>query len=81
MKKCLLSVALVFVILTTFSNLAIGNNSTLLFFESDSNKYEIDTTFKLYIKISDVSDLFGYSINLDYDETKLVLLEVSEGDF
>lgn len=81
MKKCLLSVALVFVILITFSNLAIGNNSTLLFFESDSNKYEIDTTFKLYIKISDVSDLFGYSISLDYDETKLVLLEVSEGDF
>lgn len=80
MKKATVSVALVFAILLAISNVAIGN-STLLFFESDSNKYEVDTTFKLSIKVSDVTDLFGYSINVDYDEPKLAPFEITEGDF
>ncbi len=80
MKKATVSVALVFAILLAISNVAIGN-STLLFFESDSNKYEVDTTFKLSIKVSDVTDLFGYSINVDYDEAKLAPFEITEGDF
>lgn len=80
MKKGIVSIALVCVVIFSFSNATIGN-STLLFFESDSNKYEVDTTFKLSIKVNDAVDLFGYSINFDYDETKLAPFEVTEGEF
>lgn len=80
MKKGIIAIALVFVFLFSFSNITIGN-STLLFFESNSNKYEVDTAFKLSIKVKDTVDLYGYSINFDYDETKLVPYEVIEGEF
>lgn len=82
MKKSNLLVVLAFVVLFSLlgSNFVKGE-STLLYFESESNKYETEVTFKVLVKIKDIIDLFGYSINIKFDENKLSFLEVAEENF
>lgn len=80
MKRIICSFLILVFGLFSFFTTAIANNDTVLFFESDSNRYEANTTFDLSIKISSVTDLFGYSIKIRFDEQKLSFINVVEGD-
>jgi len=80
MKKVVLSCILVLIFVVFSFLVSVVANVPLLFFESEFNKYEVNTTFKISVKVSSADDLFGYSIKIKFNEEKLSFIEITEGD-
>ncbi|HOI24968.1 MAG TPA: stalk domain-containing protein [Caldisericia bacterium] len=71
----------VFFIWFSFFSFGFAQEVAKLLLTSDQQQYLIDSEFIVELKIEGVQKLFGYSIDINYQQNQMDLIKLEEGDF
>jgi hypothetical protein len=71
----------VFFIWFSFFSFGFAQDVAKLLLTSDQQQYLIDSEFIVELKIDQVQKLFGYSIDINYQQNQMDLIKIEEGDF
>lgn len=81
MAKKVFVYVVVFFLWFSFFSLGFAQDEAKLLLTSDKQQYLIDSDFIVELKIENVQKLYGYSIDINYQQNQLELIKLEEGDF
>jgi hypothetical protein len=79
-KKVFVLVCFIVLLFSFFSS-SFAQDVAKLSLTTDKQQYLVDSGFMIELKIDNVQQLYGYSIDISYQQNQIELLKLEEGDF